>query len=66
MIKYKCGHGGCDICGARTCAGTDLKHLGKYDICPYCLNNAIKLAIHVSESFSTIIDVDKKCAKEQP
>ncbi len=64
-MKYNCGHYGCDICGARECAGVSLKryNIGKitYEACDICIKKAIKLAVSVSEEFSTIIDLDKPC-----
>ena len=60
-MNYKCGHKGCDICGGRKCDGLVLTNIGEYIVCKYCVQKAIKLAIHVSESFSTYIDLDKPC-----
>jgi hypothetical protein len=62
-MKYQCGHEGCDICGARECANTKLTKFQTYHICDWCLVKAIKLAIHVSETFSTLIDPGKPCGQ---
>jgi len=64
-MKYHCGHDGCDICGARTCAGTSLKRFGKdILVCDSCIVKALKFAIQISESFGgTIIDPGKQCGQ---
>ncbi len=64
-MKYHCGHTGCDICGARECAGTHLEKYGEYLVCGYCILSAIKFAIHASETFSTTIDHDKPCGQKE-
>jgi hypothetical protein len=73
-MKYICGHKGCDICGARECAHTSLKHYRAHYsgrsvdlfVCDDCTIKAIKLAIDVTESFSTMIDLDKPCGNNCP
>lgn len=60
-MKYLCGHDGCDVCGARACAGMMLHNVGDCIVCEFCMVKAVKLAIHVAESFSVCIDVDKPC-----
>lgn len=60
-MKYQCGHSGCDVCGARTCSGLMLKQFEGIVTCEYCIMQALKLAIHVSETFSVQIDLDKPC-----
>lgn len=62
-MKYKCGHNGCDVCGGRECAGIILKRFGQIIACEYCIPKALKLAIHVAESFTTFIDLNKPCGK---
>jgi len=61
---YHCGHRGCDICGSRECAGANLKKY-RSDIiaCDFCLIKCLRLGIQVSETFSTMIDPDKPCAR---
>lgn len=60
-MKYHCGHLGCDICGSRQCAGANLNKFAEYIVCHTCIIKAIKLAIHVTEDFSTYIDPSKRC-----
>ena len=65
-MKYRCGHEGCDICGARKCgsypATYPLEHFGKYIVCLNCKIIALKIAVEMAETFGgTIIDLDKKC-----
>ena len=64
-MKYNCGHHGCDICGARECAGTTLKKYCineiDYFACDSCIKKAIRFAVSASEEFSTIIDSNKPC-----
>ena len=61
-MKYHCGHDGCDVCGARTCAGMVLRRVGTYLVCDPCNKDAVELAIHVSKRFSVVIDTAKPCA----
>jgi hypothetical protein len=58
---YHCGHRGCDVCGSRECAGMRLTKYGDILACNLCVIKALKLAIHVSETFSTEIDPSKPC-----
>jgi len=65
-VKYHCGHKGCDVCGARECAGMYLKTYGEYVVCEFCLNKAIGVAVRMSEEFGgTIIDPSKPCGREK-
>lgn len=64
-MKYHCGHSGCDVCGARRCDDVLLEHIGPYLACRPCIEKAVKLAIHVSESFTTFIDPAKPCAAKR-
>jgi hypothetical protein len=61
-MKYDCGHLGCDVCGGRQCNGVNLKLISIYMVCDYCIAKAVRLAVHVSEEFSTYVDVTKPCA----
>ena len=67
-MQYHCGHNGCDICGARTCAGTVLNKYYVRDLtyyaCDSCVKKAIVFAVKASEEFSTIIDLDKSCGNK--
>jgi hypothetical protein len=61
-MKYHCGHDGCDICGARTCAGASLKQIGRFLVCPACEILAVSFAVNAAETFGgTIIDPSKPC-----
>ena len=60
-MKYHCGHDGCDVCGARECDGTHLNRIADCKVCTVCISKAIRLAIQVSEQFSTRIDPGKPC-----
>jgi len=63
-MKYNCGHSGCDVCGARQCDGdVTLKPVGRFVVCCYCIKKVVKLAVHVSESFSTCIDPANPCGR---
>lgn len=62
-MKYRCGHLGCDVCGGRECNGIRLEKFDGYYVCHACKCKAVELAIHVSQSFTTIIDVDRPCGR---
>ena len=64
-MKYNCGHLGCDICGGRECARLVLKKVGEYIVCDSCLHRAIWFTVLASQSFSTFLDLDKKCGYKQ-
>jgi len=69
-MKYQCGHEGCDVCGARTCAGTTLKRFQYaggviYLVCDTCVRKAIVLAVQVSAEFSTYIDPSRPCGDKE-
>ena len=65
---YHCGHLGCDICGARECAGVKMNKLGidpTYEICDSCLLTAVKFAVHAAETFGgTFINPREQCANK--
>ena len=62
-MRYQCGHEGCDVCGSRTCATmVDLRQVGNYKICEFCLRLAVKVAVNMAETFGgTFIDTAKPC-----
>jgi hypothetical protein len=63
-MKYHCGHYGCDVCGARECAGFELRNVGTCKVCGYCITKAVKFAIEAAETFSTYIDPAKPCGNK--
>ena len=61
-MKYHCGHNGCDICGARECAGTDLRSYHDCIACDSCVTKAVKFAVNAAETFGgTMIDPARPC-----
>jgi hypothetical protein len=63
-MKYHCGHEGCDICGARECAGIILHKYGANKACDSCARQAIALAIEAAQQFGGImIDLSKQCGR---
>ena len=64
-MKYHCGHEGCDICGARVCAGVPIRKIGIYGVCDSCVLLAVKFAVNAAETFGgTVIEPDKPCARK--
>lgn len=65
-MRYNCGHDGCDICGARSCADAHLRVIGKNTVCESCLNTAVTFAVNAAETFGgCCIDVSRKCGNDE-
>lgn len=63
-MNYQCGHKGCDVCGARTCTGTHLEKVGKYEVCESCIELSVRTTVHLCETLGgTIIDPAKPCGR---
>lgn len=65
IMLYRCGHKGCDVCGARECADALLKRYGDYLACESCVIKCLRLGVDVAASFSTFIDVERPCGRKK-
>ena len=63
-MLYRCGHRGCDVCGARECDGNILRKVKDYVVCDSCMFKAVRLAADVAATFSTYVDPSRSCKDE--
>jgi len=66
-MKYRCGHSGCDLCGARHCdTYPNLEHVGTFHVCNRCIVSAVKFSYEAMCVFGgTCIDPAKPCGNEK-